>query len=273
MPTAPGAKSFTEPFLGRSKAEALCTRECVLTGLCAIESSSFSGLPGSLVVARDGRERVVWSEDLEPFSESLLVTVVFERVESREGGGGTSGKAAVEGDCSLDEGTETTTGDDTAVPPGLYPRRLGREPARFLEPEERLSVPSLAASFVPPTDALMRLYSPLRPPCTSSMPLGSPAAAGAGGAVRSSKVVREPECDAVKCSWLSVSCSESRETLAMAAGAVSVAKLLYRQVRGDSGSGEHPGGLSDGQHQASCAHGGGWQAVVVLGVDERGRRR
>lgn len=105
----------------------------------------------------DGRERVVWSEALEPFSESLLVMVVFDAVESREGGGGTSGKAAEEGDWSLDEGTETTTGEDTAeAPPGLRPMALTLELLRFLEPEERLSA-SLVASFPPPTDALMRL--------------------------------------------------------------------------------------------------------------------
>ena len=211
----PGAKSFTEPFLGISNVDPLCTRECVLTGLCAKESSSRSGLPGSLFVAIDGRDRVVWSDDLEPFNESLLVIVAFETVESREGGGGISGKAAEEGDCSLDEGTETTTGEDTAVPPGLRPITLGLELVLCLEPEEILSVPSLPTSFVPPTDALIRLYRPLSPPCTSSIPLGSPVAAGAGGAVRSSKVVRESECDAVRCSWCSVSSSESRESRAI----------------------------------------------------------
>jgi hypothetical protein len=137
--------------------DALCTRECVLTGLWAKESSSLSDRVGSLLVGIEGRERVVAREDLEPLRESLLVTVAFETVESREGGGGTSGKAADEGDCSLDEGTETTTGDETAVPPGLRGMPVGLELARVLEPEERLSVPSLAASLAPPTDALMRL--------------------------------------------------------------------------------------------------------------------
>ena len=41
----------------------------------------------------------------------------------------------------------------------------------------------------------------------------------AGGAVRSSNVVRELEREAVACSWYSVSCSEPREELAMAAAA------------------------------------------------------
>jgi hypothetical protein len=152
------------------------------------------------LVTRDGRERVVWNEVREPFSESLLVTVALETVESREGGGGRSGKAVVKGECSLGEGTEATTGDDTAVPAGLRPRMPVRELLRILEPKEKLSAPSLAASLDPPTDALMRLYSPLRPPWTSSMPFGSPAATGAGGAVRSSKVVSESECDADRCS-------------------------------------------------------------------------
>jgi hypothetical protein len=193
-------------------------REWVLTGLCVWESSSLSGLLGSRLGVMDGRERVVWRDALEPFSESLLVMVVLDTVESREGGGGTSGKAAEEGDWSLGEGTETRTGEDTAeAPPGLRPMTLTRELLRFREPEERLSVPSLAASFPPPTDALRRLYSPLRPPGTSSMPLGSPAVAGAGGAVRSSNVVSESECDAVRCSWCSVSGSESRESRAILA--------------------------------------------------------
>jgi hypothetical protein len=89
----------------------------------------------------EGRERVVTREDLEPFSENLLVAVALDMVESREGGGGRSGKAAAEGDCSLDEGTETTTGDETEMLPGL--REMSpREPARFLELDERLSAPS-----------------------------------------------------------------------------------------------------------------------------------
>ena len=196
----------------------------------------------------DGRERVVWRDALEPFSESLLVMVVLDTVESRDGGGGTSGKAAEDGDWSLDEGTETTTGEETAeVPPGLRPIKLTLELLRFLEPGERLS-PSLGASFPPPTDALMRLYRPLRPPWTSSMPLGSPAVAGAGGAVRSSKVVSESECDAVKCSWWSVSCSESRESWAML-----VVDMLCGRMRSRGCGGGHPAALSDRPHQASTA--------------------
>ena len=105
----------------------------------------------------DGRERGVWREDLEPLCESLLVIVALDTVESREGGGGRSGKAAEEGDCSRDEGSETRTGEETAVPPGLRPSILGLELVGFLEPEERLSVPSVGASLAPPTEALMRL--------------------------------------------------------------------------------------------------------------------
>jgi hypothetical protein len=164
----------------------------------------------------------------------LLVNVALETVESREGGGGRSGKAVAEGDCSLGEGAETTTGDDTAVPAGLRPSILVRELLRILEPEERLSVPSLTASLDPPTDALMRLYNPLRPPCTSSMPFGSPTATGAGGAVRSSKVVSESECDADRCSWSSVSCSESREALAMAAAAAALGECAAAAIRAGS---------------------------------------
>jgi hypothetical protein len=81
----------------------------------------------------------------------------------------------------------------------------------------------------------MRLYRPLRPPWTSSMPLGSPVVAGAGGAVRSSKVVSESEREAVACSWCSVSCSESRESLAMAVGGRRWARRGAAATRADAG--------------------------------------
>lgn len=161
-------------------------------------------------MAIDCRDRVIGRDDLDAFPESLLDMVVFEMVESREGGG-TSGKVVVEGDCSLEDGTDTTTGDDTAVPTGLLVVT-----GELRAPTEGLLVASYVCSLTPPTDARMRLYRPLRPPCTSSMPFGSPVPGGAGGAVRSPKVVRESERDAVVCIWWSASGSAPRESRAMA---------------------------------------------------------
>jgi hypothetical protein len=191
-----------------------CTLEWVLVGLCANASSSLKVLPGSILAASDGLDFVVAAEVLDAFSDSLLDKVALEAFESREGGRA-SGKEAVEGDCSLDEGTETTTGDDTAVPPGLRVAGPILVTTLFV-PAAPPSAPSLVCSLTPPTDALMRLYRPLRPPCTSSMPFGS-SSAGAGGAVRSSKVVRVSVRDAVACFWWSASCSDARAVLAMAA--------------------------------------------------------
>lgn len=54
--------------------------------------------------------------------------------------------------------------------------------------------PPLTMSLIPPTDVLKRLYSPLRPPCSSSdRPLSSDADAGAGGLVNSLKSVNESD--------------------------------------------------------------------------------
>jgi hypothetical protein len=178
-----------------------------VTGLCARRSSSLCIFAGSRLGATDGRDRVVTSEDLDAFMETRLDMAVAETLESREGGRA-SGKAAVDGDCSLDDGTETAAGEDREVPPGL---RLTEEAG----PAAALLTPSLACSLTP-TEALKRLYRPLRPPWTSSMPWASPAPGGAGGAVRWSKVVSVSERDAVACIWwIVVSCSAPRESLAI----------------------------------------------------------
>lgn len=66
----------------------------------------------------EGLDRVVESEVLDALMDALLDIVVVEMLESREEGRG-SGKVVVAGDCSLEDGPDTTTGDDTAVPPGL----------------------------------------------------------------------------------------------------------------------------------------------------------
>ena len=58
-------------------------------------------------------------EDLDPFNEGLLEAAELDILEPREGGSAGSGKFNTRGDCSLDEGTETIMGDDTAVAAGL----------------------------------------------------------------------------------------------------------------------------------------------------------
>lgn len=153
-------------------------------------------------------------EDLEAVNESLLDMVDVS--ESREGGTG-SEKVAVTGDCNLDDGTEMTTGEDTAVLPGLLEGAAVCPACDCLVAFGERIGGSSAGSFAPLTDALMRLYKPLRPPCTSSMPLESPAPTGAGGAVKSSKVVSVSERDAVACIWWSASSSDPRESRAMVA--------------------------------------------------------
>ena len=90
-------------------------------------------------------------EDLEAFTECLLDRVVVDMFESREGGR-PSRKVAVDGDCSLDDGTDATTGDDTAVPAGLL-IAVGE----LLGPAKAPLAPSWASSLTPPTEALMRL--------------------------------------------------------------------------------------------------------------------
>jgi hypothetical protein len=126
--------------------------------------------------------------------EALLESVVLDMLESREGGRA-SGKVAVAGDCILDDGLEVTMGDGTEVPPGL------RVTAADLDAGEVPLLPSCDCSLTPPTEALRRLYSPLKPPWTKSMPLGSPTELGAGGTVKSSKVVSVSERDAWACIW------------------------------------------------------------------------
>jgi hypothetical protein len=183
-------------------------------GLWAAESSSLSDLPGSIWGGNDGLDLVVARDALDAFCESLPDRVAVETLESREGGSG-SGKLATEGDCSLDEGPLTITGDDTAVPPGLRGTAPVFGPA-LLVPAATPSPPSAICSLTPPTEARRRLYRPLRPPDASSALFGS-SSAGAGGAVRSSKVVSVSERDAVACIWWSASCVEPRGASVMAA--------------------------------------------------------
>jgi hypothetical protein len=196
---AVGVDSLVPVMFCRSALEVLWTLECVLTGLNIEGSSCLRDFAGSMFGVEDNRVRVVASEALKG------------TFESREGGR-TSGKVAVAGDCSLDDGTDTTTGDETAVPPGL------RFTAAALDAGDVPALgPSCGCSLTPPTEARRRLYSPLRPPCTRSMPLDSPTLDGAGGGLKSSKVVSVSERDAVACIWWRDSCSDPRrESLAMA---------------------------------------------------------
>ena len=214
-----GESSFWEPgvaLLCRSVLEVLCALECVLAGLRIEGSSSLNDFPGSMFGVADRRVRVVASETLEAFSETLLDAVALDMFDSREGGRA-SGKVAVAGDCSLDDGTDTTTGDETAVPPGLLLTATDLDTGDAPALPGMLPGPSCGCSLTPPTEARRRLYRPLKPPCTSSMPLGSPTLDGAGGGLKSSKVVSVSERDAVACIWWSESCSDPRrESLAMA---------------------------------------------------------
>lgn len=151
----------------------------------------------------DGLERVVPSEVLELFNEGFVEAAESDTLESREGGGGWSGKAGARGDCSLEEGIETMTGEETAVPAGLLVRAglvvtllFGPSPTTIASSEW-----SMPVSLLAPTEALKRLYRPLRPLCTISKLLASFVVDAGGGDVRSSKVVKASERDAVACSW------------------------------------------------------------------------
>lgn len=72
----------------------------------------------------------------------------------------------------------------------------------------------MAESLLPPTEAFSLLYRPLRPLWTISKLLASFAVEAGGGEVRSSKVVKASERDAVACIWWSEP-GRAREPLAM----------------------------------------------------------
>lgn len=201
----------------------------------------------------DGLERVVPSEVLEPFSEGFADTAELDMFESREGGGGSgwSGNVGASGDCSLEEGTETTTGEDTEVPAGLL-LRAGFVVALFFgaapmaAPSSSCSMPW---SLLTPTEALRRLYRPLRPLCTMSKLLTSFVVDAGGGEVRSSKVVKASERDAVACIWWSElgKPRESRESRAMVVGG-------RLGIAGGSGTIERRGAAVSGErHQVWSA--------------------
>ena len=78
-------------------------------------------LTESTLGAREGLERAAATDDLEPFQDVFKEAAEAEAevLESREGGGAWSEKVGASGDCRRDEGTETTTGDETAVATGL----------------------------------------------------------------------------------------------------------------------------------------------------------
>ena len=82
--------------------------------------------------------------------------------------------------------------------------RGGFVAALFLEAAPRPAVSSrwsVAGSLLPPTEAFNLLYRPLKPLCTISKLLTSLAVEAGGGEVRSSKVVKASERDAVACIW------------------------------------------------------------------------
>jgi hypothetical protein len=183
----------------------------VLTGLRIKDSSCLAVWLVSTLVDIEGRDLVVPRETFDAFSEARLESVLLDMLESREGGRA-SGKVAVAGDCMLEDGLDVATGEDMDTPPGL------RLTAAGLDAGEVALLPSCDCSLAPPTEALRRLYKPLKPPCTRSMPLGSLTELGAGGTVKSSKVVSVSERDAWACIWCSEGgCSDPRrESLDMA---------------------------------------------------------
>lgn len=220
----------------------------------------------------DKRDRVVERE-------ALLVIVALDMLESREGGS-VSGKVAVAGDCSLDDGPEATMGDETEVPAGLELAAAcldaGCVPAL-------LPWPCCVCSLPPPTEARSRLYRPLKPPWTRSIPLGSPTTEGAGGTVKSSKVVRVSEREAVWCIWCSEGCSDARrESPAMARGGGLGAVERRGELRA-SGGGEASGsrqwrtasGFTGGRSRSEAACEGGLSLAQrkVPGREGRGGRR
>jgi hypothetical protein len=250
--------------------DVLWTLEWVVVGLWTKESSSLQSLLASEVGLADSLDLVVAREDLDAFRECLLEMAAIEVVESREGGGGASAKLATDGDCSLDEGTETTTGDETVVPPGLRVTAPGLVTV-LLVPTAAPSPASAVCSLTPPTEALSRLYKPLRPLDTSSVPFGS-SATGAGGAVRSSKVVSPSVRDAVACIWWSASFSEDpREVSAMiaAGGCMEGLRANGRVCESESagvGAEGRPAVDSEERHQASDGAGLGVRAVLFVGT-------
>lgn len=194
----------------------------------------------------DDRDRVAASEVLEAFSEALLDMVVFDMFESREGGS-ISGKEDEDGDCSLDDDTGMTMGEEAEVPAGLRLTAPGRDdPGELVGPLPPPPPPATSCdcSLTPPTEALKRLYRPLKPPWTSSMPLASPAPGGDRGAVRSSKVVSVSVRDAVACIWWRSPCSEPCASRAMAMMSRTRMRRCSRTLQAYAG-GEEAAGCRD----------------------------
>jgi hypothetical protein len=163
-------------------------------------SSSLDFLSSSVPVGKDVLDLNVTTEVLDPFKEGFEDTTGLDKPESREGGSGLSGKFVAMGDCNLEDGTETTTGEETAVPVGLLGLRIVFNGSLSLgDAMESSSGPS-PPSFVPPTDAFIRLYRPLSPPCTSSMPLTSLMEDEDGGTAKSSNVVNVSDREAA--AWI-----------------------------------------------------------------------
>jgi hypothetical protein len=114
-----------------------------------------------------------------------------------------SGKLATKGDWRRDDDAEATIGDSVAATLELF----GAVTLDVKLLTEASSVGSLVVtpgegpsiSFVTPTDALIRLYSPLSPPWTMSPPnpFPSPLLWGLGGEENSSNVVNASDREAV----------------------------------------------------------------------------
>ena len=148
----------------------------------------------------DRLDRLVAREVLDPLNDGFPEPAVLETTESLDGGScARSEKCVASGDCSLEDVGETTTGEETAVSGEFCDVCPWLFDASFCW-RKLSSGGSTPTSFVPPTEALSRVYRLLRPPCTSSIPLTSPVDDEVGGAVSSPKVVSERDRDAE--SWI-----------------------------------------------------------------------
>jgi len=99
-----------------------------------------------------------------PFNDTFDEALGLEVLEAFVGGSWLSGNVVARGDCNLEDGTETTTSEETSVPVGLFGVCDVFEAALALELLRDTSPALSFPSFVPSMDAFIRLYNPLRPP-------------------------------------------------------------------------------------------------------------
>jgi hypothetical protein len=193
--------------LGGGKPESLCL---IRREWSAAEDSSAGSRLDTVVAFKDGTERAAsCSEDApllvgnfavcesEPFV-ALEGGRIEDPLDCREIADGVAAivlaafdeKCVAKGDCTLDD-AEAVVGERTfALLVPLY-----RDPPLLIDrPSDGDPV---TVSLATPTEALIRLYKPLRPPWTASDAklFNSPLLPGRGPA-KSSKVVRVSDCEA-----------------------------------------------------------------------------